>query len=265
MGTLVIYHGSCFDGHCSAWVARKCFPNAEFHAAEHGSKPPDVKDKNVFIFDFSYPRETLETINKQAKSLQLFDHHISSRKQLQGLPYCTFDLNKSGCRLAWDYFSKINGWGYPHWLVLYAEDRDLWRWQLPMSRQVNAAIAAEPMTFDAWDNLSKKDLKTLSDEGSVILKYESQQAESVIRAAREVSLDGFRVLAANTYLLNSEIATKLAAGRPFGMVWHQKGNGRFYYSLRSDQNGIDVSEFASRFGGGGHPKSAAFSSDKLLI
>ena len=36
----------------------------------------------------------------------------------------------------------------------YLEDRDLWRWKLPASRQVSAAIASYPFDFEVWNHLA---------------------------------------------------------------------------------------------------------------
>ena len=50
----VIYHADCTDGFGSAYSAWKLLGNrAEYYACKHGQTPPDVKDKNVVILDFS--------------------------------------------------------------------------------------------------------------------------------------------------------------------------------------------------------------------
>jgi len=47
-----------------------------------------------------------------------------------------------------------------------------------------------------------------------------------------------------------------AAGRPFGVCYFELG-GKRVYSLRS-VHGVDVSEIAKAYGGGGHPAAAGF-------
>jgi hypothetical protein len=44
----------------------------------------------------------------------------------------------------------------------------------------------------------------------------------------------------------------------FGATWFQRGNGQYVYSLRSTADGIDVSEVARKYGGGGHRNAAGF-------
>ena len=79
MNPLVIYHGGCPDGFCAAWVAHRCYvengQTPELYAARYGDDPPDVVGREVLIVDFSYPRNVLESMAQQAKSIRLFDHH----------------------------------------------------------------------------------------------------------------------------------------------------------------------------------------------
>ena len=60
----VIYHASCHDGHCAAWLIWHYLDSeATFIPAQYGDSAPDVTDRDVLILDFSYPRETLETMH----------------------------------------------------------------------------------------------------------------------------------------------------------------------------------------------------------
>ena len=50
----IIYHANCSDGFGAAYAAWKCLGNkAIYHAAKHGSSPPNVAGKNVAILDFT--------------------------------------------------------------------------------------------------------------------------------------------------------------------------------------------------------------------
>ena len=59
------------------------------------------------------------------------------RETLAGLPYAYFDQNKSGAVLAWEWAHE----NAAPWLLQYIQDKDLWTWALPGSREINAAIA----------------------------------------------------------------------------------------------------------------------------
>jgi len=265
----VIYHDSCADGWCAAWLFARAYPGVELIPAQYGQAPPDVGGKTVVIADFSYTRGVMLELMSQARSLVVLDHHKTAEDELAGLAGCTFDLTKSGGRLAWEWLwdaGKIGntldtyGVAYfrdaPHWLVRYTEDRDLWRWALPDSRAVNAALRSYPRTVADWDRLALTRPAALKPEGEAILRVEREVAAYHVRRATEIEILGHKVLCVNATTLQSEIAGELAAGRPFGVCYFELG-GKRVYSLRS-VHGVDVSEIAKAYGGGGHPAAAGF-------
>jgi len=270
---LIVHHGRCTDGWCSAWIAKKVFPDAQFHAAQFGEMPPDVTNKEVFILDFSYKRQVMLFLNYKAKSLTVLDHHKTALKDLEGLPFCIFDMERSGAGLTWNYFNHFN---YPGrnqffdepmpWVVQYVQDRDLGRHELPDTRQVNAVIASYPFDFQMWDELASKPLDEVREEGKSILRYQEQVANDLVSYAREVVFDGYNVLAVNTSIMNSDVGCKLAKDRPFGVVWFQRDDGKYISSLRSCKDvGVDVEGIAHNHGGGGHKWCSGFVSDKQLV
>ncbi len=269
----IITHGRCTDGFCAAWVARKVFPKAQIYFAHFGECPPDVTNKEVFMLDFSYKRSILLGMREKAKSLTVLDHHKTAQAELEGLPGCVFDMDKSGAGLAWHYFSHFNYPGYHNefdepmpWVVKYVQDRDLWKHELPETRAVNAVISSYPFNFQMWDELAHRSLDDVATEGQSILRYQEQVANDLVSYAREVVFDGHNVLAVNTSIMNSDVGCKLAKDRPFGIVWFQREDGKYIYSLRSLQNSnVDVSQIAKEHGGGGHRCSAGFVSDRLLV
>jgi uncharacterized protein len=260
MKPLVIYHAGCWDGFCAAWVARSALGECEFVPTNYGEQPPEVTGRDVFILDFSFPRPVMLAMLGSAKSLLCLDHHKTAEEALRGLDFCRFDMNKSGARLTWEHF-------YPDtkspWLVDYTEDRDLWLWELPRSRAINASLRTHPLDFELWDKLGD-DLRgfavpnVLAVEGEAILRSEEQIVRQHVHNAQETTIDGHRVLIVNATCYVSEIAGSLANRRPFGVVWFEGDDNERVYSLRSDENGIDVSEIAKAHGGGGHARAAGF-------
>ena len=268
---IVIHHGgACADGFCSAWLFSKAFPDAEFVAAKHGEPPPDVRGAHVYVVDFSYPHDVMaRMVRDTGGEFVVLDHHKTAERELAGLEgHYHFDLNKSGARLAWEFllehgllsldFLARFGFDDPPWLVRYTEDRDLWRWELKRSREVNAALRSYPLTFAAWDSLHARAHWGLVPEGEAILRAQAQAVERHVRNAAEVEIGGHKVLCVNATDLQSEIAGELAEGRPFGACYFDRADGLRVYSLRSRDGGIDVSEVARRFGGGGHRNAAGF-------
>lgn len=266
---LVLYHKNCTDGHCAAWVTRKVLPNAVFMPVSHGQEPPDVKGKDVYILDFAYKRKTLLEMQKRAKSLVVIDHHKTAAADLEGLSFCVFDMSKSGATLAWEYFKKRLKGEMP-WLVSYTEDRDLWKFDLPLSKEINAALDSYPFDFRMWDALerlypSSNILNSpLVTEGRSILRFQDRLIDTILQHARTAELGGIKVKAANTSCI-FEAANRLAQDAPVGVTWYLREDGMYVYSLRSTDEGMDVSELAGRFGGGGHPHSAGFTSSELVL
>ena len=283
MKTMVLYHAGCSDGFCAAWLFKQAIPDAEFIPVQHGTDPPDVTGAKVFIVDFSYKRDVMLRLAAQVvHPLVILDHHKTAQADLAGVegdPGCgggafdiTFHMAKSGARLAWEYLYSnamlpadwltTSNSGYSHgvapWLVDYTEDRDLWAWKLPESREVNACLRSYPMDFQLWDMLHLRKPHDMAIEGSAILRRERQIVDAHVGFARELEIDGYKVLAVNATVLHSEIAGELAKGRPFGAAYFTRQDGRTVWSLRSTDSGIDVSEVARRHGGGGHRNAAGF-------
>lgn len=268
---LVIYHANCWDGFCAAWVARKALGEIEAYPAHYGQSPPDVSGRIVYVLDFSYPAEVMEQLVTEARHTVVLDHHKTAQAALEhfhrpeiGIDVW-FDMNKSGGRLAWEWFTLM---GYdlstpnaPHapWLVDYTEDRDLWRHALDGTQEINAALRSYPLDFDLWDQFEQKDPRsTFYYEGTAIRRAERQMVETHVKNARHIEMDGHRIRVVNATVLFSEIAGELAKGYPFGACYFDRQDGKRQWSLRSDERGIDVSVLAKTHGGGGHARAAGF-------
>ncbi len=270
----IIYHASCSDGWTAAWVALRSgqCDGAALYAAHYGGDVPPVAGKKVLIVDFSFKRPVMKEILASAASCVVLDHHGTAEKELAGLEAeaggeITFDMTKSGARLAWEYFHP--GKNHP-FLVGYVEDRDLRGPEggiLPQTREVNAAIRSHPMTLEAWDGLHGMLQMPFRDkiiaEGRGILRYQSQVVSDHVKLARVEEVAGHKVSCINATTLISEIAGELAKGWPFGVCWFRTAQGKFVFSLRSAADGLDVSEVAKTMGGGGHPHAAGFTVEKL--
>jgi uncharacterized protein len=249
---VVLYHADCADGFGAAWAIWKRFPNALFIPVKHGfPPPPNLAQRHVVIVDFSYPRPLLEAIAANAASLLVLDHHITAQKALNGFPHARFEEKKSGAVMAWEWAHRTP----PSWLVQYIQDKDLWTWSLPASREINAALASYPHDFQVWDGLQADMLEA---EGRAILRYENELVVKIVSEAVIVSFHGATVPAVHSSVLTSQIGERLAKGYPFCLIWHDR-DGRRYYSLRSGPDGADVGAIAAEYGGGGHVHAAGFS------
>lgn len=257
--TLCIYHGNCADGFGAAWVVRKALGDIEFHAGKYNSPSPDVTGKDVVMVDFSYKRPVLLAMAEQANSILIIDHHKTAIEDLVDLPAnvtTQFALEHSGAMLTWHHFFPGQE---PPPLLRHIEDRDLWRFALPGTRQIQACLFSFPYDFGVWDALMSANLDALGVEGQAIeRKHFKDIRELLVETTREMVICGHRVPVANLpYTLSSDAGAELAKGRPFAACYFDTPEGRVF-SLRSSNEGEDVSEVAKQFGGGGHRNAAGF-------
>lgn len=283
MKTYVIYHGGCWDGFCAAWVARGKLPaGTEFIPAQYGQNEPAMDAGSVvYIVDFSYPRAIMRNILSQMHHVVVLDHHKTAQAELaelvdefamrpdlinnipgSELPIIHFDMAKSGGRLTWEHFYG-GSFGKCPWLVDYTEDRDLWLWKMPNSKEINAYIRSWPLEFKRWDVFQTIEKggdawANCINSGASILRREQQIVDDHVSHAREIDMDGHKILAVNATVLFSEIAGELAKDRPFGACYFDRQDGKRQWSLRSRDGGVDVADVAKRHGGGGHRNAAGF-------
>lgn len=260
----ILYHKNCSDGLGAALAVRLylwekgLLEQAEFQTVQYGDVAPDVTGKHVYVVDFSFPREQLLRMKEQAASLVVIDHHKTAAADLADLDFCIFDMDKAGCVLTWEYL-------YPRTplpdLFLYLQDRDLWQWKLPQSREVSAALRSHKPFFDVWEKfLTPKAVEELKAEGGAILRYQQREIEAALsRPVETVEIGGYRVPCVNCTHLISELGNELAQGQPFAALYFDTTDGKRVFSLRSTDEGIDVAEVAKKYGGGGHRNAAGFS------
>lgn len=258
----VIYHYGCVDGFTAAYCVWLKHPGATFHEGKFGTPPPELKPgAEVMIVDFSYSRDELLRLARTAKSVVILDHHITAQEHLVDLPpncTCVFDMERSGASITWDYLFE-NSERTP--LIEYVQDNDLWTRALPGTLAVAAYMRSREMDFQTWlklDGLLQRDMTRVLDLGQAILARQEQIIAETICNARDFVVEGYAVKGvASPYSLGSEIAGRLAVGKPFGLYYVDKPNERLF-GLRSAEDGIDVAHLAERFGGGGHKHAAGF-------
>jgi oligoribonuclease NrnB/cAMP/cGMP phosphodiesterase (DHH superfamily) len=268
MSTICIYHANCVDGFGAAWAVRrwaqKLGRQIEFVAGVYGSPPPDVAGKDVIMVDFSYKRPVIECMAASAQSILIVDHHESARDDLRGYGpapgpgkvTCKFDMGRSGAGLAWDFFHQ--GAQRPR-LIDHIEDRDLWRFALPGTREIQAAVFSYPYDFDVWDNLMSRDLAELETEGRALERKRHKDTAELVRATqRRMTIGGVSIPVANIpHIFTSDAGHMMSDGEPFAACYWDTPDGRAF-SLRSRDDGANVAEIAAQYGGGGHAHAAGF-------
>ena len=254
----VIYHADCSDGFGAAYSAWKLLgERAQYHAAKYGEPAPDVAGKNVVILDFSYDNATTKKLIKSANSLIVIDHHKSAMIELHDVSCTHFDMNHSGAMLAWKFFHP--GKDAPR-MIKFIEDRDLWKWEIPYSKEFSAAFDMVPFTFEDFDLfLDDSAVDNAQMRGSYILAYSKTVISKIAKLAILRKMGDKEVLAVNSPHWMSEIGSVLSTKCDFAVIWcYDHDTRQVKVSLRAHHDDADVSEVAKRFGGGGHRKAAGF-------
>lgn len=257
---LILYHSDCADGFGAAYAAWKKFgQDADYLPVLYKTDPPPVLGKNVYILDFSYSEDILEKISKESEGLVVIDHHITSDGKLSSAKEAVFDINHSASFLSWKYFHPDKEVPL---LLRYIEDKDLWKFALPESREVTRWITTLPADFNVWDSavsdFENESLReTFIKEGREILGQVTRVIDDLVSRATAVNFEGYDTLIIETAVFHSEVGNALVNKMPpIGIVWSEK-NGRISVSLRSDGT-VDVSKLAQKYGGGGHKAAAGF-------
>ena len=303
MKPLVIYHDHCTDGFGAAFAAwLKLGDDADYLPMAYGDSPFEAEHadgRDVYILDFSFPRDVMDTMFRVAKRVVWLDHHKTAfemwtegyRKgdRFTATPlggddplkhYIVLDNNKSGALLAWEYF-------HPDveapMLIKHIDDRDRWQFKLEGSKELHAALQSyKPWSFAQWEDdflqLAKPDTFYRDDmfgQGAAILRAQDQHVASMAKQARacEIAMPipngGWRAtdavfvngLACNATLHISEIGHVLATqSGTYALIWYVSQDNKVKCSLRSNGD-YDVSAIAKALGGGGHHNAAGFETD----
>lgn len=270
----VLFHGpGCQDGLGSKYAAWCKFGDegATYIPVAYGDKLPDmVEGSEVYIIDFSYPKDVLEMLHQGMARVVVLDHHKSAEEALKGLDFAFFDMSRSGAVMAWNYFHPDTE--VPE-VLKRVQDRDLWRWQYRDTKAVTSAVQLLGGDMAQWQKyveLESEGLGFLVNQGEAIENYKNYAIE---RACRDYQLTfrvwkSHKVAIINSNGLQSDIGAHLYDKYPvdYVIIYSLNGAGLVNIGLRSkNPTGADVSEVAKIYGGGGHKHSAGCSAPTSII
>ncbi len=269
---VVIYHAECRDGFGSAYAAWKKFgDNASYLPLRNQvDLPVEIKDKEIYVLDYSFNRDKYEELLSTNKSILVIDHHQSAKDIVTAYPDNIFDMEHSGAVLSWKYFHPDT---HVPSLLEYVEDHDIWKFALPQNREFCAALGEYAVTFESWDSLIKKledenFLKSFIKTGVNISHFEDRLVNELMQYKERVLFEGHEVWALNVSrryrsILGHKLAklNKETGGAPLGIVYYHN-QGSVSISLRSEDD-IDVSEIAIKHGGGGHKHASSIKADSF--
>jgi oligoribonuclease NrnB/cAMP/cGMP phosphodiesterase (DHH superfamily) len=242
------------------------------YACNYGEPVPEIRwiegDK-LFIVDFSFPRhELLALANRLGEvNIQVFDHHRTAEKELEGLRFCHFDQKKCGATLTWNKLRPSPEDPIPK-ILEYIQDWDLGLRNLPQTKKVNAVLSSHMDKGPRfWLDLLQ-DFKNVEgrthwfERGDAILQYRGVMVERICRDPINLMIGGNSVLGAFAdRSIGTDVAERLIrSSNLFGAALFTRGT-KVEVSLRSGKWGeerIDVSEIAKQYGGGGHKGAAGF-------
>lgn len=256
----VLYHAGCLDGFTAAWAARKVLgDNATYAAISYRGELPDIPyGSQVILLDITFPREDLLDLKRHMSVVLVLDHHDSAEKDLAGLDFCVFDMEKSGARLAWEFF---HGEGHCPWLVSYVEDYDLWTKTLRGVEEVNVYLHSLPSwDWETWDDVSHTPLEEILDAGASMVAYRTAQVKRIAKQTFLGEVGGHMVPIVNSSTMINEVAyaaLTLFPDAPFAAVYYLRKDGIEQWSLRNTGD-FDVSTVAKGYLGGGHKSAAGF-------
>ena len=267
---LVIYHGrKCPDGFAAALAAWLFYAGkAEFLPLDHGDirsvgDLPVLAGRAVYILDFSFAPDILRAIDERAAKLVLLDHHKSAAEKLTGFAcrcgVVHFDLDKSGARLAWEFFQPVVPMPA---LVRFVEDRDIWTWQYPESPGFLAALDMEPLEFSRWAQIAAFTTSEQLDfmaRGAAMDEKFKKLATDLAEGAQPVLFNGYAGLMLNAPSVFHSLVGHLLAEKSgtFALMWHVGKSGGVKVGLRS-QPDFDCIALAESMGGGGHAQACGF-------
>ncbi len=267
---LVIYHGhNCPDGFASALAAWLFYEGrAEFLGLDHGNVRsvadlPVLDGRAVYILDFSFSADILRGIEERAAKLVLLDHHKSAAEQLTGFAcrcgVVHFDMNKSGSRLAWEFFQPQKP--LPD-LVRFIEDRDIWTWQYTESAGFLAALDMEPFDFAHWAAMAAFNAEQVSAfmaRGQAMDEKFNKLAADIADSAQAISFNGEHGLMVNAPGVFHSVVGDMLSRKcgSFALMWCVSKEGIVKAGLRS-QRDFDCIALARSMGGGGHAQACGF-------
>lgn len=270
----VIYHASCLDGAAAKYIAWTKFKdNAQYLSCQYGQDfPIDIEtltqEDEIYILDFSFSREILESLVLKVKKLLVLDHHKSAQEQLAGFDHAIFDMNESGASLTWMYF-------YPEepipLTIAHVKDRDLWQFKLQGTKAICAYLYSENYQNNViWENLiNTNDIYFEARRaGEVLVKQVERACEAFINPKNPkykiVEFLGHKAAFYNTTTLISEISEYLYTNLDIEMTlsYFISQEGKVCFSLRAPKHTeLNVRKLAEVHQGGGHDKAAGFNLD----
>lgn len=283
----IVTHKNCTDGTGVASLWRRVCKNLDIKdcSIEYitaGTLADNLKSalfskinnlRPIIAVDVHLVNNDIDVINAAEKcgDIVILDHHQSA-KHLAGRDWCLIDDGLCGAQIffqcikkfipeqehsAWEFFTKL------------IADRDLWKCEYEESKHLNLLshfygqdyssklFQYFPSRYTSDNNFDK----LFNDNEKLIIKILQENQNDKIKKALENRINKvYQGLAIGITISSVEdvstLLNRLLNDKSLDIAANINLN-TFTVSLRSRGN-VDVSEFASKYGGGGHIKAAGF-------
>lgn len=271
--TLVVAHSPCPDGFAAALAAHAFNPKVALALVDHAklrALGPRVAGERVLFVDIA-PKAADLAAWRMAE-YAILDHHVTAEADLADVPAANklFDMNHSGLELAYAYFfgKRVP----PHAFVAVAK-RDLWCKDHVHKCDEITANTPDNTCPECWRAFLAMPLDELIHKGTELLRAHREKVDQYARQARRMRLRDVTawVVEVPEAKFISDVGHALASqqsaeGRRtvIALLYRTGADGRVQVSLRSEDEGPDVSQIAVAFGGGGHRRAAGFTVNSLV-
>jgi oligoribonuclease NrnB/cAMP/cGMP phosphodiesterase (DHH superfamily) len=295
MKTTIIHHSADFDGIFCREIAKKFLPDAELIGWDYGqSKIPFPDGDKVYVMDLSpdcFEEATMPNPDEQKNLLIWIDHHKSAiDKWASTTPGYRID-GVAACRLAWQWFTlhlpenNLTSWSdlrpskqdfidrkvSEPIAVRLAGEYDIWDKRDPNAEVLQMGLRSMPAQLLDWAALLAPNaglyIDSLLSKGHLIQDYQRQQDSFAMQNSFLVKWEGLNFLALNTQAKSSlAFMSQDVPETGHDALLKFSFNGKIWdcsmYHAKHN-TGIDLSQIAVKYGGGGHRGACGFRVGKL--
>ena len=288
------------DGKCAAFWVRELAKHTDnyditYHKINYGMDFPfdDIrKDEQVFIVDYSILPEEMDRLLEITQDVVWIDHHASAIKRYEGYDKAIKGVRYdgvAGCMLTYCYLKHMlvanlnNGSTVcipfdmsmtkdaPMFTKLIA-DYDVLTFEYGKATRefaIGLEMTENDPESEMWYGLLYtgdygKPLSEIKAKGKVVIEYKRSWSEEYCKhKGFETELEGYKCFAINLAMVSSDDFESVDAEQYDMFIGFSYDGIAWNYSLRLTK--VNCADIAMRYGGGGHPGAAGFSSDKLLL
>jgi len=274
------YHGSDFDGVCSAAIIYQKYGNScEYIPINYNDKFPfeTLKDNELIILvDYSIrPPEEMVTLKNKNVDVIWIDHHSSIIEASKDEQFYFEDMRGirdekiAACELTWKYF--FNPYNIPYCIKLLSlfdvgiteVDQNILPFQYGLKSEdtrVNSSLWKDLFSIDKESVLLRNILdkgKTITDHYNIVIKSLFKQN------GFGIDFHGYKTVAVNTHEadLFSIFSDWYKKDYDILLTFYRRKSKtkKWKVSIRTQRNDIDLSKIASLYDkGGGHKQASGF-------